>query len=148
MNTPYPVKLSLTLSPINHDAALSLRVGINDDLTQISLSKTTTINFDFESTNTICTLNVEFLEKKDQEAIIIEKVDFFGIQDPRFAWAGMYQPQYPEPWATEQKLQGINLKSELCPHTYLSWPGAWTLTFSIPVFTWIHQTQSLGWIYN
>ena len=148
MNTLYPVKLSVTLSPVNHNAGLPLQIGVDNNLTEICLSKTTTLNFDFETTNTICTLSVEFLDKKDQEVVVVDQVDFFGIQDPRFAWAGIYCPQYPEPWATEQRLQGISLKPELCPHTYLSWPGTWTLTFSVPVFTWIHQTQGLGWIYS
>jgi hypothetical protein len=33
-------------------------------------------------------------------------------------------------------------------HTYLSWNGKWTLTFDVPVFTWIHRVQNLGWIYD
>ena len=66
------------------------------------------------------------------------------IQDPKFAWAGIYRPEYPEPWASEQ----TNLATELSSHTYLGWNGTWRLTFGVPVFTWIHQVQNLGWIYG
>jgi len=147
MATTYLVKLAVTLQPVHHSTALPVRIGINKNLTEIRLQKTATLNFEFDARDT-CQLIVELLDKQDQEAVIIERVDFFGIQDPKFAWAGVYEPRYPEPWATQQIDQGMELKPKLCPHTYLGWPGKWTLTFTVPVFTWIHQTQNLGWIYS
>jgi hypothetical protein len=95
------------------------------------------VNFEFDAVDTCC-LTVELLDKQDQEAVIVQDVSFFGILlIPKFAWAGVYTPNYPEPWATEQQNQGVVLKQQLCPHTYLGWPGKWTLTFDVPVFTWI-----------
>jgi hypothetical protein len=147
MATPYPVKLSILLKPVQHASPLKVKIGIDGNLTTVDLSKPSTITFEFVATDT-CTLTVELLDRQDQEAVIIEQVDFFGISDPRFAWAGVYEPCYPEPWATEQRSQGVVLKPQLCPYTYLGWSGKWTLTFSVPVFTWIHKTQNLGWIYG
>jgi hypothetical protein len=60
-------------------------------------------------------------------------VSFFGITDPKFAWAGMYQTQH---------------SSNAVSQTYLSWNGTWTLRFDVPVFTWMHHVQGLGWIYQ
>jgi hypothetical protein len=120
------------------------------------LRETRDFGFKFYS-RTPCTLQVEFLNKLPNDtvpgsnldkAVVIESVSFFGITDPKFAWAGVYEPIYPEPWATEQQDQGVVLKQRLCPHTYLSWNGKWTLTFTVPVFTWIHRVQNLGWIYD
>jgi hypothetical protein len=122
-------------------------IGIDQNVTTVNLQDTTTINFEFATTKS-CTLTVELLDKQDQEAVIVENVSFFGIEDPKFAWTGIYEPKYPEPWATQQRSLGVALKPQLCPHTYLGWPGKWTLTFDVPVFTWIHQTQNLGWIYG
>jgi hypothetical protein len=122
-------------------------IGIDQNVTTVKLDKSTSIHFEFEATRP-CQLIVELPEKQDQEAVIIEQVDFFGIADPKFAWAGVYEPKYPEPWAGQQRLQGVALKPHLNPHTYLGWPGKWTLTFDVPVFTWIHRTQNLGWIYG
>jgi hypothetical protein len=143
----YPVKLAVTLKPVCHDRALPVAVGIHNNLTTVNLSETATINFEFDAKD-ICKLTVELIEKKNQEAVLVESVSFFGITDPKFAWAGVYEPDYPEPWATERLLQGVSLQSKLSPHTYLSWPGKWTLTFNVPVFTWIHKIQNLGWIYG
>lgn len=147
MATRYPIKMSVTLTPVHHDRSLPVTVGIDQNITTINLDKTTTINWEFEAKHS-CQLSVEFINKQDQEAVVVESVSFFGIEDPKFAWAGVYKPVYPEPWASEQRMQNIELKSELCPHTYLGWNGKWTLTFEVPVFTWIHRIQNLGWIYS
>lgn len=156
MPTTYPIRCSVALCPVWHHEAPLVQIGIGNNLTQIDLHEAAVINFDFES-NVSCELSVELLNKNDcdsvpdkglDKAIIIESVSFFGISDPKFAWAGVYEPQYPEPWATEQRKQGVVLKPQLCPHTYLGWNGKWTLTFSVPVFTWIHRMQDLGWIYD
>lgn len=102
-------------------------------------------------------LIVDFSNKGDQDtdivrnldkAVVIKSIDFFGITDPRFIWNGQYRPVYPAQWAQEQHQKGIPLSTVLKPHTYLGWNGTWKLDFSVPVFTWIHQTQSLGWIYD
>jgi len=144
MTISYPVKMSVTLRPVDHP---NVRIGVNSDLFPIALDKTSTFNFEFES-NASCQLTVELFDKTAQEAVVIESVSFFGIEDPKFAWSGVYTPVYPEPWATEQQEQGVVLQPHLCPHTYLGWNGKWTLTFDVPVFTWIHRVQNLGWIYG
>lgn len=32
--------------------------------------------------------------------------------------------------------------------TYLGWNGLWVLEFELPIFTWIHKLENLGWIYD
>jgi hypothetical protein len=156
MAIKYPVKLAVTLRPVWHQDPPRIRVGIDNNLTEIDLRETVTINFDFES-NSPGQLSVELLNKQDSDtvpqqgldkAVIVESVSFFGIKDPKFVWAGVYTPDYPEPWATQQRSQGVALKQHLTSHNYLGWNGKWALTFTVPVFTWIHQTQDLGWIYG
>lgn len=137
----------MSLTPMHHVRPLPVVVGIDQNTTTVNLDKTTTINWEFEARHS-CRLIVEFQDKQDQEAVVVESVSFFGIEDPKFAWAGVYEPRYPEPWATEQADQGVVLKPQLCSHTYLGWNGKWTLTFDVPVFTWIHKIQNLGWIYT
>jgi hypothetical protein len=122
-------------------------LGIDRNLTTVKLEKSTEINFEFEATDT-CRLIVEFADRQDQEAVVIDRISFFGISDPRFVWAGTYEPVYPEPWATQQRNAGVELAPRLTAHSYLGWPGKWTLTFTVPVFTWIHKIQNLGWIYD
>jgi hypothetical protein len=101
--------LSVTLRPVDQP---NIRIGVNGDLFPITLDKTETINLEFTSDKD-CQLTVELVDKKDQEAVVIESVSFFGIKDPKCAWQGIYTPDYPEPWATEQQSQGIVLKPQL-----------------------------------
>jgi hypothetical protein len=156
MAIQYLVKLSLTLEPVWHQEPPKVITGIGANVTELELKNTTTVNFEFVSDRS-CELVVEFCNKKDTDtvpdqnldkAVIIKNIAFFGISDPKFVWAGEYEPLYPEPWASQQREQGIELQPRLTGHNYLSWNGKWTLTFDVPVFTWIHKTQNLGWIYG
>lgn len=140
----YPVKMSVTLRPVDQP---KIHVGVNGNVASMQLNETVILDFNFEHAGS-CELTVELVDQIASEAVVIESVSFFGIEDPKFAWAGVYEPIYPEPWATQQQDQGVVLKPHLCPHTYIGWPGKWTLTFSVPVFTWMHRVQDLGWIYD
>jgi hypothetical protein len=152
----YPVKLAVTVSPIWHVDAPEIQIGINDNLTPVKLTETTVFEFEFLADKD-SELTIEFLNKIESDtvpnlnldkAVVVETVSFFNISDPKFVWAGIYDPKYPEPWATEQKNQNIVLPNELKYHNYLGWNGVWRLQFTVPVFTWIHQIQDLGWIYK
>lgn len=96
-------------------------------------------------------LLIKFYDKPDHDAyqaIKIKNLRIGKISSPRFIWKGRYLPQYPEPWATQQRKQGIYLESELHNTDYLGWNGTWLLDFTIPIFTWIHQVENLGWIHD
>ena len=156
MVTDYPVHLEVQLRPVWHTDPPEINIGINNDIQKVVLQSEQTFYYNFTATDQ-AKLTVEFLNKTNQDtvvdqgldkAVIIESISFFGITDPRFVWQGVYTPIYPEPWATEQQKQGIVLKQHLTNQTYLAWNGKWTLTFTIPVFTWIHRVQNLGWIYG
>ena len=93
-------------------------------------------------------VEVVFMNKPelDQDmAVVIDQVEFFGIADPKFVWAGVYTPIYPEPWYSQQL---VTPPAELSQQTYMGWNGGWRLDFTVPVFTWMHQTLNLGWIYQ
>jgi hypothetical protein len=152
MATDYPVKLDIHLRPVWHDNPPEINIGINNDIQRIILSEEHMFHYEFIA-NAPSILTVELLNKTNADtrpdkgldkAVIIESVSFFGISDPKFAWEGIYAPEYPEPWASQQH----DLKPLLKSHTYLGWNGKWTLTFDVPVFTWIHRVQNLGWIYD
>lgn len=144
----YPVKVSVSLTPIWHNEQPLVRVGVPGNLKTLYLDKPTTFNFDYISVNN-SSLIVEFLNKTNvdtivdknlDKAIIIEDISFFGISDPKFIWAGIYTPIYPEHLTTQPKT--------LTNVTYLGFSGQWKLDFTVPVFTWIHKIQDLGWIYD
>jgi hypothetical protein len=77
-------------------------------------------------------------------AVIIKSIAFNDITSDKFVWAGVYTPNYPEPWASKQ----TDLAKEITNTNCLGWNGVWRLEFTAPVFTWIHRVENLGWIYD
>ena len=153
MDTKFNVSLRVLITPKWHNEPPEIRVSCGKEIYNYVLYDQRWFDFNFDSNNLQENLTVEFLNKRNNDtipdlnldkAVIVDTIDFFGIQDPKFIWAGLYEPVYPEPWASQQ----TSLEPLLKNHNYLGWNGKWTLTFDIPVFTWIHKTQNLGWIYN
>ena len=73
--------------------------------------------------------NNEILADK---AIIVESVTFEGYKFDDFLYKAVYYPTGR--WHSNSN--------------YLSWNGEWRLEFTTPIFTWLHKTQHLGWIYK
>jgi hypothetical protein len=147
MAITYPVKLCVELLPVAEPWVKIRTAG-----KEITVQLTSVQQFEFDI-NVDCptTLAVELFGKSDldpEQAVKITKLSFYGISDPRFIWRGEYRPCYPDLWAKQQQDQGIELLPVLTNTDYLGWNGTWCLKFDVPIFTWIHQVQDLGWIYS
>ena len=150
MDTKFKVKLAITLSPRINITPPEVIVSVPGYITHETLWKTKRIEAEFVGTTGF--LDVKFFNKKYEEtvgdkdmAVIVDQVEFFGISDPRFVWAGVYSPEYPEPWYSQQPTKP---EPALTNHNYLGWNGRWHLEFDVPVFTWMHRTLGMGWIYS
>jgi hypothetical protein len=144
MATDQLVKLQIELEPVGQPW---ITISAGDQTIDQQLIATKQFDFDFFA-NTQSSIVVTHRNKSPDDpltAVIIKNVSFFRISDPRFVWQAQYRPEYPEPWASNQPNK---LNEVLCQHTYLGWNGTWTLDFEVPVFTWIHKIQNLGWIYD
>jgi hypothetical protein len=149
---------SITLDPVWWKDPPLVAVRLDDQLLyEDYLTAQEIIPISCQLENGSHVLTVDFCNKTDQDtdvernldkAVVITSLDFFGISDPRFVWAGEYRPVYDQHWVAEQKIKGTPPAAVLRYHTYLGWNGTWKLGFSVPVFTWIHKTQALGWIYD
>ena len=152
----YHLWAKIHLTPTAYNGDPEIKISFNDNIIYCGLlseSRVFEIN-DYLPDNEY-RLSIELLNKHAindtntttgiSKAVNIDRIIFNNIEDNRFIWAGEYCPEYPEPWYSEQTVKPDSL---LKNHTYLSWNGKWTLTFTVPVFTWIHQLQNLGWIYD
>jgi hypothetical protein len=145
----YNTKLSITLVPEGVTAPKIRCSAGNADSEFFPLLAPTTINFDLDlDSDTSHKLVLEFAGKTNEtadQAVIIEAVSIEGLTLDRFKWAGKYYPIYPEPWASEQEESLPAVRENA---TYLGWNGSWELEFTVPIFTWVHQLENLGWIYR
>ena len=154
----YYLRAQVVLTPVYHSEAPEIVVQFNKDIIyQGVLECEQCFNIIRILPADHQKIIVKFLNKKDSDtdlnkgldkAVIIKQIKFNNINSPRFVWAGEYRPCYPEPWASEQVSLGQPLDSVLISHNYLSWNGIWSLSFTTPIFTWIHHVENLGWIYN
>lgn len=143
----YELQLKVTLQPQGQPL---VRVQLGDQCHQQKIKQVTEFEFTACAQQSVA-LEIELLEKSDLDtttAVNIERIEIFGISDPRFVWAGKYYPNYPEPWATQQREAGYELLPVLTNQTYLGWRGTWQLIIALPAFGWIHQQQNLGVIYR
>lgn len=66
------------------------------------------------------------------KALVIDGIALEGYRLNGFLYQATYYPIGKNP-----------MKSE-----YMGWNGKWKLDITTPIFTWIHEQQSLGWIYG
>jgi hypothetical protein len=144
MATDYPVKLQINLRPVG---CPWISLTVSDQTITQQLTESKSFNFEFVA-NTSSTITLTHFNKLSDDpttAVIIDNLSFFGIHNPKFIWQGEYKPNYPEPWFSAQIPAPLPVLNNC---THLSWNGTWHLEFEVPVFTWIHRVQNLGWIYD
>ncbi len=73
---------------------------------------------------------------KDQllhiKSIEIDEIDIGGL-----VYEGVYTPIYPEPWATQQRDEGNELKESFKNVTIMGHNGKWSFTFGSPFYMWL-----------
>ena len=73
---------------------------------------------------------------KDQvlhiKSIEIDEIDIGGL-----IYEGVYRPNYPEPWATQQAEAGNKLPETIKNSPDLGHNGTWTFTFISPFYMWL-----------
>lgn len=152
----FKTKIELHISPVYHNEPPLCKVKFSNSIFYKEELTQNKIYF-YEEMLTEGTYNLEIslLNKKNldtingkDKAIQIDKIVLNNIESKQFAWQGIYQPIYPEPWANQQKKLGKTLEKFLPYCNYLGWNGTWRLTYSIPIFTWIHKVENHGWIYE
>jgi len=66
------------------------------------------------------------------KSIMIDEIDIGGL-----VFEGVYRPEYPEPWASQQKAEGNDLPTEIKNVTQMGHNGTWSFTFSSPFYMWL-----------
>ena len=145
MDTQYNTRFAITLSGID---CPEITYGIDQDICNtITINNTLTLHFSLDLSTTEHRFFIEFANKTNatlDRMVIVDSVAVEGIATDRLKWAGIYTPNYPCPWADSQE----NLAPTLPGATHLGWNGLWELPFTVPIFTWLHQKEHLGWIYS
>ena len=73
---------------------------------------------------------------KDQ-LLAIKKIEIDEIDIGTLVYTGVYKPEYPEPWASQQKQAGVELEESFTNVTHMGHNGTWTFKFSSPFYMWL-----------
>ncbi len=135
----YPVDIEILLKPVGQPRC---RISIDDQRQNLVIEQETWVKLFYQGHST-ARLSIEQYGKLDLDpstALIIDEIKFNSISSPKFIYQGTYYPNYPKHLLDSDKV---------LPHqNYLSWNGVWHLDFTVPIYTWIHKTLDLGWIYD
>ena len=136
----YPVDIEILLKPVGQPRC---RISLDDQRQDLVIEQETWVKLFYQGHGT-ARLSIEQYGKLDLDpstALIIDEIKFNGIASPKFIYQGTYYPSYPKHLLDSN--EGPTLQQN-----YLSWNGVWTLDLSLPIYTWIHKTLDLGWIYD
>ena len=73
---------------------------------------------------------------KDQ-LLHIKSIEIDEIDIGSLVYDGVYTPNYPEPWATQQRETGTELRESFKNVTNMGHDGEWRFTFSSPFYMWL-----------
>ena len=72
------------------------------------------------------------------QSLHIQEVKLDNINLRNIVWhTCTYEPEYPEPWATEQRQQGIELEPVVPGEMYLGHDGVWRFEFTSPTYQFL-----------
>jgi sortase (surface protein transpeptidase) len=80
---------------------------------------------------------VENGEIKKDQLLHIKSLEIDDIDISSLVYEGVYTPQYPQPWANEQKQKGKELPKTLKNVTQMGHNGTWAFTFTSPFYMWL-----------
>jgi len=73
---------------------------------------------------------------KDQ-LLHIKSMEIDEIDIGALVYEGVYTPKYPEPWATQQREAGMELKESFKNVTAMGHDGTWKFKFHSPFYMWL-----------
>ena len=73
---------------------------------------------------------------KDQ-MLNIKSIEIDEIDIGALIYEGVYTPDYPEPWATQQRESGQNLPESFKNVTKMGHNGTWSFKFESPFYMWL-----------
>ena len=73
---------------------------------------------------------------KDQ-LLHIKSIEIDEIDIGALVYEGVYTPDYPEPWASQQRQAGSELKESFKNVTSMGHDGTWRFKFKSPFYMWL-----------
>jgi len=76
-------------------------------------------------------------ERIKDQLLHIKSIEIDEIDIGAMVYEGVYTPKYPEPWATQQRESGQDLKDSFKNVTSMGFNGTWNFRFESPFYMWL-----------
>ena len=76
-------------------------------------------------------------ERIKDQLLHIKSIEIDEIDIGALVFEGVYTPNYPEPWATQQRESGNDLKDSFKNVTNMGFDGTWNFRFESPFYMWL-----------
>jgi hypothetical protein len=74
----------------------------------------------------------------ETQMLHVKTVKLDNIDLRNLVWhSSQFEPDYPEPWATEQQEQGVKLEKQVVGEMYLGHNGTWRFEFTSPIYKFL-----------
>lgn len=136
------ITFKLTLHPTYRDKPPQIKILLDEQsMFDGAVNKLQVIEFsaplEFESHKLILQRYGKTIDQADQ-LLEIKTVEIDGIDIQNIIWDSSYFcPEYPEPWASQQRADGIELEASVTGETVLGHNGVWILEFSSPFYKFL-----------
>lgn len=143
------IKFNLFLNPTYQILAPYIKVFVDDEMHYEGIiKKPTTVTFTTKLNFGSHKLKIVKEKTQPNQLLTIDAIEIDGVNIRDIVWNYSYNlPEYPEPWASEQKALGITLEEKVMGETCLGHNGTWILNFTSPfymfVFDWMKANDKL-----
>ena len=142
-----PVHFVLKFSASYIETAPFFQIQHNNNI----VVDTTTVNdcvkveFDLElpinvRENHSITITRSGFDSMNEQLLRLDSITADGIDLEKICYTSKFYPEYPEPWASEQKEQGTLLPEFYTGWIEWGWNGVWELEFDTPFYTWLLES--------
>ena len=130
------------------DIKINEKSYFNKDITGTE-DKPTIVEFEHELEAGKCDLIINRSNKNKKQTVVeegkivkdqllhIKSIEIDDIDIGSLVYEGIYKPEYPEPWASQQANAGNKLPITLKNVTEMGHNGTWTFGFSSPFYMWL-----------
>lgn len=74
----------------------------------------------------------------ETQMLHIKTIKLDNIDLRNLVWhSSEFEPEYPEPWASEQQAQGVELEKQVLGEMYLGHNGVWRFAFTSPIYKFL-----------
>jgi len=149
------VDIELSIKSVYFKEPPLIKITVGDDVLHDGyIHKDTVFNYNEDINAGKCKLSIELFNKHDSDAehpvdkaVIVDSISFFKINSKNLIHLSEYYPIYSETYIASMQANNHVLHDKLLSCNYLGWNGTWVVAFEVPVFSFLHAIESLGWTY-